>query len=330
MPDEKTQNVYWLVGDRYACIERSKGIIKSITNGQEWNIKDIGGLEADFFCSELRKENLFGTENTIFIHDGTIPEPKKTIPFIKKIGQNKVLIVIEETVDRRTIFFKEFESFLEEYPSVVSNNIVNRKIMPQAKNLIKNVVNWKGSDEVFDTIFSVCNYDYGMTINEIEKIITYNEGKDLKFPQQLANILSKSDDAPVYDIVDAIKKKKVNESLKYINELGEDIEDCAMLILSILLEHYTFLSFCLMAVEEGYRNQYDIAEFVSKNYIKNGKEQNIETIDNRLFYFKDELARTSLDKCMLKIKAIENAMDDFILKKGTCKYIFTRLISKIT
>lgn len=311
----KHRSFYWLIGDRFFCNDRCKQIIKLINKNNNWDIQSIDNdISADKFCACLSSSNLFGEDNTIFILKSNIPETAKTFKFILQLPQNKVLICINNKLKKNTVLFKNLKdkTCIEEYPSVIENNRINYRLINQVKKNIKSATQWDGEEEIFNKIIEMSNYDYGIAINEIEKLRIYsnNDIKNLSLQQSL-NILTSSTNMDINKLVKLIKSKNTKEAFILIQNFidNNSVENIYQIILGSLIDDYTFSLACCIALEKGFKSTDKIAKFVSSFYLRKGEEVTEDYVISRYYYYSKILPYKKSERIASDLIRIEKAMD---------------------
>lgn len=322
--------LYWLTGDRYACLYAKDVYIGRHKKEKPYAVRYIDDVEtANEFCQKINAQELFGPTNFIYVYDGSIPEPVKTTEFIEALPDNKILIVIEERPNKITKFYKKFSDKIKEFPMIKNDQgYVDRKNIDQAKKIIKVMAGWDGPDEIFDIILFESDYDYGRTVNEIQKLKVYLGEKQDWSIESISPILSRSELPDIERFKDSLNEKNVQVSMETINEIvdGSDIDANGMLVLSALIENFTFLFYARLAIEQNCDNDFKISEFIADNCIKKGYRTDPSIISKRLFFYKKYLNNYTSKKITYILGRLSNAIDMFILKECSNHHIFNRLV----
>jgi len=327
-------NFFWLTGDRFVCVERKKEIIKKFRErrGKDCSVKYIDEeVSVDILASMLKTHNLFGSEDLVVVIDGKMPDPKKSKYLLENLPDNKIVILIQESVDGRSSEYKNFKEYIEEYPLIWSGKIPDKKAIGFARNLIKGFLDWKNSDDLFEVIFSTCDFDYGKTVNEIVKLKTYFGGEIPESLEEVKSLIPSANNPQTESLMDCIKKKDKKKAIEIFHEmeLSLDINEYSMMFLYALLEQFTFLFFCCAAYESGYKDRYSVADFIVDNKIKKGEVQDRNKVANRLYYYEDIYRNNTSEYYALGISAIEEAMKSCILDEFSHHFSITKLLNTI-
>ena len=331
--EEKT-NFFWLIGDRFVCVERKKEIIKQFNErmGRESSVKYIDEeVSIDTFASMLKTKNLFGSDDLVVVIDGKLPDPKKSKHILENLPDNKIVILIQSSVDGRSSEYKNFKEYIEEYPLVWSGKIPDKKAIGFARNLIKGFLDWKNSDDMFEMIFSICDFDYGKTVNEVIKIKTYFSGEIPESIEEVRALIPTSNNPQTESLMDCIKKRDKKRAIEIFHEmeLSMDISEYYMMFLYAILEQFTFLFFCCAANESGYKDREAVADFIVENKIKKGEVQERSRVANRLYYYEDIYKNNTSEYYALGISSIEEAMKSCLLGEYSHHFSMTKLINTI-
>jgi len=310
----KHRSFYWLIGDRFFCNYRCDQIVDLINKNKNWDIQSIDSdISADQFCACLSSSNLFGEDNKIFILKSRIPETSKTFKFVLQLPPNKVLICINNKLKKNTTLFKEIKdkTCIEEYPSAVENNKINYRLINKVKKNIKSATNWNGKEDVFDEIIEKSNYDYGVSINEIEKLKIYSNDnlQDMSVSQSL-NVLSVSNNIDINKLVKIIKNKNIKEAFTLVQKFIDNntVENIYQIILGYLIDDYTFSLACCIALEKGFKSSNQIAKFVSSFYLRKGEEVTEDYVMSRYYYYSKILPYKKSKRIASDLIKIEKAM----------------------
>lgn len=323
---------FWLTGDRFACVERKNVIVEKLKQLSDFHVEYLeGDIDIDYFQKIIKTENLFGPKNIIYILDGKLPHTKKTISIISNIPSDKRVIHIEEKSPiKNTSFYKEFKDYLEEYATAGRKNFLPRQKKLDIKNVTKKICKWEGPEDLFDKIFESAGYDYGCTVNEINKIRLYT-GEEYPSIEDIQEALYVEKDHDFMKLVDLIKRQKREEALFLLENLnkGKHIQNNFMVILASLFETYTFLFYGCVAKENGHNTQDGICQYIIDHWRPGGERKDPHKTNNRLFYDLNIIKKNHSSDFARRIKEVRNAMNDCLESKYTHKYIFSKLICKV-
>lgn len=325
---------HWLTGDRFACYSAKDRLIARYKKDKVWNVRNLDTIEdPNEFCARINASELFGTNNFIYIHDGPVPDPIKVSTFIEKLPDNKVLIVIEGSIDKRNKMYKTFGSKITEYPLVKNEKgYLNKDSIPMAKKVIKSLSEWSGSEEVFDQIFFACDYDYGKTVNEIKKLITYNDGNPPTSIDDVKDIICINESPDIEKLKSSLNEKDVKNSLSICSDIlnDADIDNYILLIVSALLENYTFLFYIRKAIEDGAKSESDISSYVAENWQKFGMKQDYGVISRRLYFYRKHIPKFTTSFLANALTKLNETFENAMFKRYSNQYLLNNLVWELT
>ena len=324
---------FWLIGDRFACLDAKNRIIKKLRLSSPWGIRLLEPCDtANEFCLKISENEFFGEDNLIYVCLDPIPEPNKTTDFINNLPEHKCLILIEEKVDRRTKMFKKLGSLIKEFPIIKdSRGIIQKKLIPNAKKIVKSISDWKGPEDIFDKIFHQCDYDYGKTVNEIEKIKIYLNSDSINLADNIDEILSIKETPDIDLFIEALNRKEKKQAFFYCEKMlnNPSIEDNLILIISALIENYMFLFHYRSALDQKITNDKQIGEYISNIWYKNGRPVDPVSTSNRLYFYKEIIRRMSIDYIANAMLLLGWAFEEAILKNVSHRQVLRRITYKI-
>ena len=125
-----------------------------------------------------------------------------------------VIVIIEETVDKRTAEYK----YLTKKAICVEFNKLNEKDAIFFVKRTLNAYKINVSDDTAKYLISVCTEDKQILINEFKKIVAYlNEGDTLN-KDIIDTICSKTLDAKIFDLMDYIIAKKKLQAISLLED----------------------------------------------------------------------------------------------------------------
>lgn len=149
------------------------------------------------------------------------------------LGKN-ILVLLLTSVDKRTKFYKTFKDIIYEFEPLKPN--VLRKYLQKEISL---------SDESLDELMSVCEYDYGRCLLEIDKIKCYAnqadmDGYDMNPNEALSDLLKdRTIHVPpydaIFDFVDAVLGRKRSKWNLY--EQCKAIGEAPMVMITVLYDN---------------------------------------------------------------------------------------------
>jgi DNA polymerase III delta subunit len=323
---------FWLFGDRYLCVHRKNELLYAFGVEHDFEIVEFTSTSASDFASVINQRDLFSGQK-IFIHEGSLPEPEKLVDFIENIKD--VLIVLEDCKysrpDNRKAMVKRYKQSIEFFESVIGDNgFPDKKKIPEAVKRIQSIVPGKTSDDIVEYLLSVSDYDYGKTVNEIEKASVY-VGDYIDKKTQILKVLSGSNAPNIEKLTSYIANKQVEKTFIIVQEIINhfDINELFMGIMGLLSESFQFCLYCRMAKDNDLVRNSDVGNFVAQNWRKKGKPVDAIASANRYEYYKPMVANSDVRHLNHIIGCIEKVNKEFIEKTYHGEYLIKRLLVEI-
>lgn len=329
---KKSDNIIWLAGDRFFCVNRKQEIVSETIQDENWGTKDISHMKTvDQISNEMLTRDFFDKPNSLFIYDGLPPEPKKLHAFLNKYLKNNKIVFITGKPDKRTVFAKIFKPYLQSYEPVLdSNGRPQKKLIPDAIRTIKSISNWKGKKEVLDFIFEMTDYNCGASVLEIDKVRLYTEKKDKEISiQDCRDIICETEKLMNDDLVNAVTNCDRRKSIQHVSDMLRSSEN-QIATLYLLLEHFYFMWYCSVAFEEGLRNNFQIGKRVSEMWIKKTGPVTPGSIAFRYDLHERGIRCRSSESILKSINRIERTVSDIMNYKNRSSYFMKQLIFEIS
>lgn len=202
--------------------------IDQIAKVKQLELKYIDSISEIFSKLRVRK---FTVSNSLYVirDDKEILNNEKVQEQLESILGSNVLILLLSAVDKRTKFYKKYNSAIIEFeplkPAMLAKYIA-REIQLSDKNIEK--------------LMEICEYDYGRCLLEIDKIKNCMKAtKADDMPNNIFEMLlfdgtiyQPPKDA-IFDLVDAILDRKVNLSFDLLGQ-SYAVGEATMVMLSVL------------------------------------------------------------------------------------------------
>jgi len=328
------RNFHWLVGDRFVCVFRKNVLIDEITSCDvKWSVKTFTAETSNEFVSTINEGSLFDIGNTLYIHDGTIPEQAKSVPFIEKLSAKKHLIVIEGSgglskIDKRTVTYKKYKDIAEYFEPVIQpSGFPDKKLIPFAKIVLKNMLSMEVQEYILDHVFESCGYDYGRTVNELEKCFIW-AGKEIESIKHITPILNSEEPPTIEKSVNALNACDFEKTFTETNNLFEkkDGKKIFMNWAGMLAESFTFILHCRTAIDLGCSSPDEIGQFVSERFIKKEKPIDAYSATKRYYVHQNNVKKFTSKRIGLILGILERSMSDFIYKSLPPRYLANDII----
>lgn len=209
--------IYLIFGDETYDVERYKDkIVKNFlepTLGINYFVLDKTSLDSlKDLCEEV---SFFGTKKIIEIRDTNL---KFNLEYILNFDSKDVLIIIvESSIDKRT---KEYKELVKKAKVIECTKLKEKDAMFFVKQTL-NAYKLQISDELLDYVISSCTTDKLTLINEMKKLVAYATPNSTLTKDIIDNVLTKTLDAKVFDMLDILFTGDKEKTIKEFNELIE-------------------------------------------------------------------------------------------------------------
>lgn len=261
--------------------------------GEEWKVQEIYLQQiskvtnktivridsiADIYSS-LRNRSFMKSSYVYVVRDDKVlMQDEKLQSQLDTLLADNILVLILTNTDKRTRFYKAFKASIIEFERLSDAMLykyIQREITLSKSNI--------------ERLVEVCGHDYGRILLEIDKIKRYaraypEEFDDVGFDTYFKRLI---EDGTIYeppydaifDLVDAILDRKVNESFDLLQQ-AYDVGEATMVMLSVL---YTNAK-AVLQVQSYKGNDLSKATGLNGFQIKNAKKHVGKYSENDLNY----------------------------------------------
>ena len=332
----KSERVHWLAGDSFVCDARKDAIIRKLLKDNDFGVKVIfDDLKPKELSMKINNSDLFGCDKNIFVYKAKALKPQMKVlsdKFFSKDNKD-VLIIITESCKVNTEVYSVFYNSLEKFPKFqLKYGEEDENELEESIDLISKISKWQGSKKILTSIFRICNYSYGSTISEIEKIRIFNDDLDddeiglneIKF------VLSDKKEVENQEIIEAILSGKIQTSFIKLNRLIDaDEKFSPMSFLGLLLFELQFLLCCRLALDHG-KKRYDVVtDFVYDilPLTTSGNRLSSKAVFMRYKKVKDIVPNLETEYLLGCVTEIEHCISDiFSGKVKNNKFFLNRLL----
>lgn len=226
---KKLDNFYIFAGDEWKVQDIYMNQISNLSK------KPITRIDSIFDIVKKRKGNTFIKQSNVYIvrDDKDIMTDEKIWAKLDSIIKDDILILLVSSVDKRTKFYKQYESMIYMFEALET------KMLKQY--LLREI---KLSDKNLDKLIEVCEGNYGRCLLEIDKIKYWIDGyakdKQQKMPDdgallrliQDGTIHQPPKDA-IFEFVDAILDADTDKIFN-LYEQCKAVGEATMVMLSVL------------------------------------------------------------------------------------------------
>jgi hypothetical protein len=322
------KNIFWLSGDRYICIERKKKIVKNFLAKGNWELTSFTCSDINSFFGKINTNSIINDKNQIFVHNGSIPNVQKNLKRVLNLSKNKALIVIEGNPEKishssKPKFHAKIKQYLEHYePMIGKNTFVNKSAVPTMIKFIKKITKSKISNENVEEILKHCKYNTGSTINIINQIALYKGNNEITKKDIEKNFITFEDNR-IESVIKGLSIRDIHVTMDAFEMAIEEsnFDKLYMLYFSAIIEYFTLVMYCRLAIDSGVRGESSIGDFVSDKWIKKGQNVNPYSISTRYQIYKEQIDNMSLKESLWILQLANEAIEKFISGKFPTKYI---------
>lgn len=212
-------NIYLLYGEEKYDLElRLQKIKKEYDNLSEGiNLYYITNDNIDELPSLLQGVTFFGTEKLIIIKDTKL---KFNVDLLKDIDKDITIVVIEESVDKRTTDYKTLSKIAECIEFKFMDEV---KVKEYIMQVLKKY-NISISNEDADYLSQMLGNQKSNIINELNKLVIYLEGENNVNREIIDKVCTKTLNAKIFDVLSNIVNKKKKIAIKELDELLQQKE----------------------------------------------------------------------------------------------------------
>ena len=212
-------NIYLLYGEEKYDLElRLQKIKKEYDNLSEGiNLYYITNDNIDELPSLLQGVTFFGTEKLIIIKDTKL---KFNVDLLKDIDKDITIVVIEESVDKRTTDYKTLSKIAECIEFKFMDDV---KVKEYIMQVLKKY-NISISNEDADYLSQMLGNQKSNIINELNKLVIYLEGENNVNREIIDKVCTKTLNAKIFDVLSNIVNKKKKIAIKELDELLQQKE----------------------------------------------------------------------------------------------------------
>lgn len=236
-----------------------------------------------------------GEHGTFYIYNDKSVQDLDLLHIIKLIGPDTV-ILIYDTIDGRSKFFKSAQNFIFEFPKFEADEL--------AKYIVKICPKIRGGELVLSRL---CNNDLARVELECDKLNRLDEPITLNL---LYELVSKEAEDVIFDMIKAVAKRQIRSVFDLYEELKERKES-PVKILSLL-----YTSFRNVIIVQSYRNLTN-QQISEKTTLSSGQVYYIrELVDHfSLDRLKDHLLSTQQAEINIKTGKVDQnvALDSLLL-----------------
>lgn len=277
-------NIYLLYGEeKYDLNSKVEKIKKDFSNLEVGvNLFYVNLDNLDELENITQSVTFFGSEKLIIIKDTKL---KFNVDLLKDIDPDIKVIIIEDSVDKRTSEYKTLSKIAE----------VNEYKHPDEKQMITYISDIlkrygkKISYEDASYMQSVCGEDKSNIINELQKLVIYADDTDIVDKKMIDKICSKTLSAKIFDVLDDIIRRKKKQAISQLDNLLKQKESIIKIYI-MLYKQYKQLYQIKLLKKKGEKDIAGILglhPFVVKKLLYSVDKYSEEELKNIIYAFDD-------------------------------------------
>lgn len=277
-------NIYLLYGEeKYDLNSKVEKIKKDFSNLEVGvNLFYVNLDNLDELENITQSVTFFGSEKLIIIKDTKL---KFNVDLLKDIDPDIKVIIIEDSVDKRTSEYKTLSKIAE----------VNEYKHPDEKQMITYISDIlkkygkKISYEDASYMQSVCGEDKSNIINELQKLVIYADDTDIVDKKMIDKICSKTLSAKIFDVLDDIIGRKKKQAISQLDNLLKQKESIIKIYI-MLYKQYKQLYQIKLLKKKGEKDIAGILglhPFVVKKLLYSVDKYSEEELKNIIYAFDD-------------------------------------------
>lgn len=207
-------NIYLFYGEEKYDLNAKVDKIKKQYNNLEigLNLYFLDKDNVSELASLCEGVTFFGTEKLIIIKDTKL---KFDTEVFKDLDENIKIIIIEDSVDKRTSEYKLLSKIAE---CEEFNYLDSKKMITYINQTLKRY-NIDISYADAEYMYNVCGEDKANIINEIQKIVFYLDNGEKVTEDIINRVCSKTLNTKIFDVLDNIVNKQKDIAIKELNNL---------------------------------------------------------------------------------------------------------------
>ena len=207
-------NIYLLYGEeKYDLNNKVEKIKKEFSNLEVGvNLFYVNLDNVDELENITQGVTFFGSEKLIIIKETKL---KFNVELLKDLDSDIKVIIIEDSVDKRTSEYKTLSKIAE----------VNEYKHPDEKQMISYIIEIlkkygkKISYDDASYMQNVCGEDKSNIINELQKLVIYADNTDTITKEMIDKVCSKTLNAKIFDVLDFIIGRKKKQAISELDNL---------------------------------------------------------------------------------------------------------------
>ena len=296
------KNVYLLCGEEAYLRNQYKKKLKDalVTEGDTMNFSLYEGKDCNPLTIIDMAETMpfFADYRVLLIENSGFFKNKcdELADYVSAVPKSTCMIFVETEIDKRSRFYKEVKKHgrVVEF-GIQKEDTLTKWVLGMLKKEEKNITR-----ETLQVFLGKTGSDMQMIKNELDKLISYTEGRDVITTEDVENVCVTQTTNKIFDMVNAIAEGKQAKALEYYEDLLA-LKEPPMRILYLIARQFNQLYQVKLLLKEGMASseiakQAGIIPFAMKKYQAQAKS------------FTTEQLREAVEECVAAEEAVKTGM----------------------
>lgn len=253
------------------------------------NIKELSSI-----CENT---TFFGDRKLVIIKNTNLKFDMKTV--LNNMSDETVLIIIEDSVDKRTSEYKEISKIAE---CVEFKHLDSKEMSQYITQVLKQYgLNISAQDSEY--MVNVCGDDKSNNINELKKIVSYLETGSTVTKETIDRICVKTLNAKIFDMLNKVVNKdkvKALEDLDQLLMLKEPLVKISIMLYKQVKQMY-MIKYLKMQKRNDIATILGIHPFVFKNLSIASDKYSLESLRKLIYMFDEYDEKTKIGEMDFEI-----------------------------
>lgn len=253
-----------------------------------------GNIEELSAC--LQGVTFFGNEKLIIIKDTKL---KFNLDLLKDLDQDIRVIIIEDSVDKRTSEYKTLSKIAE----CTEFKYMDNKQMTQYMMQILNKYQIKISPMDAEYLQSICGEDKSNNINEMQKLVIYLGKGGTVTKEIIDKVCSKTLNAKIFDVLSKIVNRNSKSAVILLDELLKQKEPIVKIYIMLYkqIKQMYMIKYLKEKGKKDISSILSIHPFVFRNLSKACDKYTLEELKNIIYAFDDYDYKTKIGEMDFEI-----------------------------
>lgn len=275
-------NLYLLYGeekyDLEQMVEKLKKKMDRLEEGINFFYLTMDTI--DQLTDVLQGVTFFGTEKLIIIKETKL---KFEVTLLESLEEDTLVIVIEDSVDKRTSEYKKMAKIAE---CMEFKHMDQKQMIDYIMQILKKY-QVKISFEDATYLQSICGEEKSNVINELQKLVIYLEEEKVVTRQIIDDVCSKTLNAKIFDVLSLIVNKQKQKAILQLNELLEQKEPIVKIYIMLYkqVKQMYMIRYLKQKGEQNIAQIMGIHPFVFKNLSKSSESYTLDKLKSIIYAF---------------------------------------------